>query len=84
MNMRSTLRLFRAVPVSNRIGKREASEDILAETIKRGFVFSPKVIHNYNEAQLLSLIRIIERELGLNAKQMNNSFHKSWHKGELL
>lgn len=77
--MKSTIKLFKAVPI-NRKGKSENTEDILKETIKKGFIFSPEVVHNYSEQELVKLIEIVDKELCLSGEQMNSSFHKSWKK----
>lgn len=75
--MKSTLRLFSAVPITKR-GKKKATPKILKETIKRGFVFSPEVI--YNVKNLGTLIKLVEKELGLTKEKMNATIHKSWAK----
>ena len=77
--MKSIIRMFKAIPISSK-EKKNPSEYILSETLKRGFIFSPEVFSNYSEKQLLELITIIEKEVGLTGKQMNSSFHKSWGK----
>ncbi len=74
----SVLRLFKAVPITKK-GK-STSEKLLKETIKKGFIFSPEVIHNYSEKDLIKLIGVVEKEVGLSADKMNSSFHKSWKK----
>ncbi len=81
--MKSTIRLFKAVPIKTKIKKGQIlspSKEILEKTIKRGFVFAPEVIYNNSEKALLELIEFIEEEVGLTAEQMNSSFHKSWQK----
>ncbi|MBD3404644.1 MAG: hypothetical protein GF411_00735, partial [Candidatus Lokiarchaeota archaeon] len=77
--MKSTIRLFSAVPIRENRTK-HASQSILETTVRRGFVFSPEVIHNYSEEQLHELVQIIETEIGLTPEQMNNTFQKSWGK----
>jgi hypothetical protein len=77
--MKSTIRLFKSVPITKK-GKRKTPKPILEETIKRGFVFSPEVVYNYSDTELVELIKTIQNEFGLTAEQMNNSFHKSWKK----
>jgi len=77
--MKSTLRLFRALPIETK-KKKKATKTLLEKTIHKGFVFSPEVIHNYPEAELMRLADIIEQEMGLTPEQMNSSFHKSWQK----
>lgn len=79
--MKSTIRLFRAVPIKEKKTK-NPNEELLSETIKRGFVFSPEVIYNYfsNSANYGDLIKLVEREVGLTPEKLNSSFHKSWGK----
>lgn len=79
--MKSTIRLFRALPIRGKEGK-NPTEELLKETIKRGFIFSPKVIYNYfnNSSNHWDLIRLVENEIGLTSKKLNASFHKSWDK----
>jgi len=77
--MKSTIKLFKAVPIKEKKQKK-ASKTLFQETIKKGFVFSPEVIHNYSENELNNLINLIEKEIGLTEEQLNSSFHKSWKK----
>lgn len=76
--MKSTIRLFKAVPITEK--KKKESKALLKKTIGKGFIFSPEVIHNYSEKELIRLISIIDKEIGLTVEQMNSSFHKSWKK----
>jgi uncharacterized protein YfkK (UPF0435 family) len=76
---RSLIKLFKAVEVSSK-RKKKAGESILRKTIEYGFILSPEIIYNYSDEDLTDLIKIIKKELGLSAEQMNNSFHKSWKK----
>jgi len=80
--MKSTIRLFKAVPITATITKKdkEINNFIMENTIKKGFIFSPQVIANYTEEELKELINIIDEELGLSSEQMNSTFHKSWNK----
>jgi hypothetical protein len=73
--MKSTIRLFKALPIKSETVQ-TPSEKLLSETIKRGFLFSPNVIGNYSENELLHLIDTI----GLTPEQLNSTFHKSWEK----
>jgi hypothetical protein len=77
--MKSTVRLFKAFPIVKK-GKGKMNKALLKETIKLGFIFSPEVIFNYSERDLIQKIKIIESEIGLSAEKMNNAFHKSWKK----
>ena len=76
---KSTIRLFKAVPITAKRTKK-LTKELLEKTIKKGFIFSPEVVYNYSERELNDLIKIIEKEFGLRAEQMNSSFHKSWIK----
>jgi hypothetical protein len=80
MKMESIVKLFRAVPIKNMGKHKNCSKDLLSKTIKNDFIFSPEVIANYSTKELETLIKIVEKEIGLTAEQMNNSFHKSWEK----
>lgn len=73
--MYSVLRLFRALPIK-RHGEVRIRDEVMEETVKHGFIFSPEVMNDYPESDLLKLTEF----LGLNAEQMNSSFHKSWKK----
>lgn len=73
--MKSTIRLFKALPIKFKKDK-EASETLLNHAIKKGFIFSPEVVANYSEQELLKYIE----DIGLTPEQMNSSFHKSWEK----
>ena len=76
--MKSTIRLFKALPITEK--KKAQKKSILQKTISKGFIFSPEVIHNYSEKELIRLISIIDKEIGLTSEQINSSFHKSWKK----
>jgi hypothetical protein len=73
--MEKTIKLFKALEVENKKLSRP-SKTFLEETLKYGVVFSPNVIANYNEPELIS----IAREIGVTSRELNNSFHKSWEK----
>jgi hypothetical protein len=77
--MKSVIKLFSALPIKEKKDK-IASKELLQKTLRRGFVFSPEVVYNYSEQELLDLIKIIEEEIGLTPEQMNNTFQKSWKK----
>ena len=77
--MKSTIRLFKAVPITAK-RKKKPSKVLLEKTISKGFVFAPEVIANYSEKELKLLIKTVEKEVGLTKEQMNSSFHKSWNK----
>ena len=75
--MKETIRLFKAVSITTK-KKKQPSKELLAQTIKRGFVFAPEVVANYSN--LNELIDLIEKEVGLTPEKLNSSFHKSWLK----
>ena len=77
--MKESLRLFKAIVISDK-SRKKASKELLTETLKKGFVFSPEVVANYSEKELFKLIEVIEKDIGLTPEQMNSSFHKSWKK----
>ena len=45
--MKSTIKLFKAVPVTDNKKKKKATKKLLEETIKRGFIFAPEIITAY-------------------------------------
>lgn len=78
--MKAIIRLFGAVPIKNKGVKNEVNKELLKETVRRGFVFSPEVVLNYSEKELIKYIEIIEEEIGLTPEKLNQTFHKSWGK----
>jgi hypothetical protein len=78
--MRSTIRLFKAVPVRDDTSERETPQAILEATSKRRFVFSPEVVGHYSEEELQELVHVVEKEVGLTPEKMNSTFHKSFKK----
>ena len=75
--MKATIKLFKALPIKKRQGK-TPTEELLKETIKRGFVFSPEVIYNYSNYD--ELIKLVEEVFGITSEKLNEAFHKSWKK----
>lgn len=75
--MKPTIKLFKAVLIKNKT-KRKPSKELLAKTIKKGFIFSPEVVANFSDYD--ELISIVEQEIGLTSEKLNNAFHKSWAK----
>lgn len=73
--MKSTINLFKALPIEHK-GTAEIGDILLKKTVQRGFIFSPEVVYNYSERELLQLTD----EIGITPEQMNSSFHKSWKK----
>ncbi len=74
--MESTLRLFKALPIKENGRSKKPSSDLLKKTIKHGFIYSPEVVGDYSETELIKMIP----KIGITSKQMNNAFHKSWKK----
>lgn len=53
--MESAIRLFKVLPVENKQGKRD--EEMLKQTISRGFLFAPEVLYHYPDiARLIELV----------------------------
>jgi len=81
--MKAVIRLFKAIPIRKK-NTEAVREDInlslLQQTIKHGFILSPEIVSNYSTSELHNIINLIIEEVGLNARQMNASFHKSWQK----
>jgi len=73
---KSTIRLFKAVPVKTK--RKKSNKSLLEKTIRRGYVFSPEVIYNYSNYD--ALICQVEEIYGITAERLNSSFHKSWLK----
>ena len=78
--MKETIKLFKAVPITEKRKSRKQIKEINEITIPKGFVFAPEVIYNYNVEELKNLILDIENEYGITGEQLNASFHKSWDK----
>lgn len=72
--MESTLALFKALPITTKAKK--TSSSLLKKSIARGIIFSPEVIGNYSENELLKILD----DNFIGGMQMNSSFHKSWQK----
>ncbi len=77
--MEAVIRLFKGVPIKTK-GKGKANKALLKLTIEKGFIFSPEVLFNFSEHQLLELQVKVVKEFGLTGRQMNSSLHKSWKK----
>lgn len=77
--VQSTLKLFNAVPIETK-SKKDVTKEILKLTVNHGFIISPEVISNYSKDELLDIIDLAKKEIGLTPNQMNSSFHKSWKK----
>lgn len=75
----STLELFNGIPTSTKEIKKP-SKKLNELTVERGFVFSPQVIANYKERDLINIVDTISKTIGITPEQMNSSFNKSWKK----
>lgn len=75
----STLKLFNAFPITE-LKKEKVSKKLTELTMDHGFIYSPQVVGNYKEPELISYIELVEKEIGISPSQMNASFHKSWKK----
>jgi hypothetical protein len=74
----TTLKLFRALPLLHKQRKVKSTK-LLKATLPYGFVFAPEILGEYNEDDLLAMLR--KNDLfGINPQQINASFHKSWGK----
>ncbi len=78
--MKATLRLFNALPIKERKGVFLQPEELLLKTIPKGFVFSSDVIADYPYHKFGELIELVEKEIGIDSSQANQTFHKSWAK----
>jgi len=77
--MKATIKLFKAFPIEAK-RKKAPTEELLKKTIKRGFVFSPEVVYNYQDLNYDELIELVEEVFGITGEKVNVSFHKSWKK----
>ena len=79
--MRSTIRLFNALPVIEKVRVYPAkyfSTPLLRKTLQKGFILAPEIINGYSDMD--HIISLIETELGLSGEEINATFHKSWDK----
>lgn len=78
----ATIKLFNALPISDKAkGKiypllSPAALQLSGRTVSKGFVFSEEIISSYS----LKELEDIADKIGITAREMNNSFHKSWGK----
>ena len=75
--LEATLRLFRALPIEAHL-ERKGDAELAEKTIRHGFVFMPEIIAAYMDFG--SLIRLVDKAVGLSPEQMNQALHKSWAK----
>src|SRR6266700_7413506 len=74
--MESAIRLFKALPVESKQSK--IDEDVLKQTISRGFLFAPEVVYSYPDTA--RIIELVDKAYGRSPEQLNQTFHKSWAK----
>ncbi|HEY0753785.1 MAG TPA: hypothetical protein VGD98_07480 [Ktedonobacteraceae bacterium] len=72
--MESAIRLFKALPVASKQGK--TNEDLLRQTISKGFIFAPEIVYNYPDTAYI--IDLVDKAYGRSPEQLNQTFHKSW------
>ena len=83
---RSSIRLFRAIPLDkdsidcSKNVFEPLYKELLNETIKYGFVFAPNLVANKSKSELMSLIQVISKDVGITPAELNSTFHKSWQK----
>lgn len=80
--MKSFIRMFKAVllPAKSTSNSKSISKQINRDTINYGFILSPNIFANFSEQEVNNIVKIVKKELGLSGKEMNSTFHKSWHK----
>lgn len=85
--MESTIRLFKALPVESKQGRIKAlvhrsydrkSENVLKETISKGFLFTLEILYNYPDTT--HIMNLVNKAYGRSPEQLNQTFHKSWAK----
>lgn len=81
--MNATIRLFKAVPLTDWSGGIGRASDpyvstINRETIPKGFVFSPDLIAAYRGRSIRDLIDAVDGLYGVDSQKLNQSFHKSF------
>lgn len=77
--MKSTLRLFKAVPVAFKEAGM-GSRSLMTQTLNKGFVLSPTLWGPGYKGNFSNLITQVEELYGKDAVALNQSFHKSWEK----
>lgn len=80
--MKSTLRLFNAVPATGKFNTRPVQEyaDVLARAFSNGITFTPYVLASYSPEALSSVLDDAISLYGTNPDHLNSSLHKSWEK----
>lgn len=79
--MKSTIKLFKSVEVRSHLIKGNITySEIIQETIKNGFIFTPDIMSQYSLDELRNISKLVNKEYGKDFKELNNSLHKSFHK----
>ena len=75
--MKETIKLFKGLPIESK-KTRKGTKALHEATLRNGFIFSPEVIGNYTDDELMKIVE--DLKLNLSAIELNNMFHKSWQK----
>jgi len=79
--MKSSLNLFKAVPVNgNGVPSKEQFSELNEGFIKSGFIFAPQVLSEYTGSQLDKLVYEVNTLYGKDGADLNKAFHKSFAK----
>jgi hypothetical protein len=76
--MRSTIRLFKALPVSGTAGGLPTDPALDRLTLRRGFVFDSSLVGEYRSVD--RLISMVDEVYGRGSVELNTAFHKSFAK----
>lgn len=76
--MLSTIRLFKALPVKEKITAINSDfKNVMQRTVSSGFIVDPSVVAEYNIDTTLDLINKV---YGRDSRELNQTFHKSFAK----
>lgn len=79
--MKSTLNLFKAVPIKGGSTPDKARfETVNAQFVKSGFIFAPEVLQEYKGEDLKKLVNQVNELYGKDGADLNKAFHKSFAK----
>lgn len=76
--MQSTIRLFKALPVSVSRSDAVNHQDEMKETLSKGFIFDDFVLSEYSD--LNHIIGLVNQSYGRGSEDLNSAFHKSFAK----
>ena len=75
--MKSTLRLFKALPIESKVEvDKDRTAELMEQTIPLGFVFEPV----FSSRNFTHIIKEVNDLYGRNPEELNSSFHKSFSK----